>query len=144
MTEGMTRQGFDIDLRNAQVREESLARHLREATFELKTDYGLSGSGNHYCELRDGGRASGLNVTEAAYWVVEFLPDNYLMVPVPRVREIVPDGRPVNGGDNNRTSAVLIPWNMWRKPSPACDWPEDMKRGAVWERDGDQERMFKS
>lgn len=65
---------FDIDLRNGQLGEQSVANLLTIDTVEVKTDFRWKNTGNLYIETECWKNASqhwehsGINVTKASHW----------------------------------------------------------------------------
>ena len=113
---------FDFQLSQALVAERRLADIFtvgKLEKIEVKSEsYLWERTGNICIEYRQGGKPSGIAVTEADYWVHELLRDGetlvYLMFPVPRLKELARrhirlghthDG----GGDGGKFDNVLIP-----------------------------------
>ena len=110
---------FDIDLQYGQVREEELSDILQNAKIEVKTERDKwKETGNICIEFQCRGKASGIAVTQAKYWV-HVLADGddtscMLMFPTDKLKEIarkhvVDKAKVVYGGDDNLSKMVLIP-----------------------------------
>ena len=109
---------FDIDLQYGQVREQELADILQNEKIEVKTERDKwKETGNICIEFQCRGKASGIAVTQAKWWVHVLADgdDTYcmLMFPTDKLKEIarkaVVDGKVVYGGDDNLSKMVLIP-----------------------------------
>ena len=109
---------FDIDLQYGQVREQELADILKYEKIEVKTERDKwMETGNICIEFQSRGKASGIAVTQAEWWV-HVLADGdetvcMLLFPTDKLKEIarkaVVDGKVVYGGDDNLSKMVLIP-----------------------------------
>lgn len=119
MARGLARSGFDLDLRDGMRSEAALEHVLRFGTYELKSDEICKRTGNIFVEFQQKGRPSGIAVTEAEAWAVEFCPDCYLVVPTRRMkalcRKIYKERGFVKGGDFNQYLGVLVPWSEMLK-----------------------------
>lgn len=110
---------FDLQLTDALINERRLGdifRAKKIEKIELKSESWLwERTGNICIEYRQDGRPSGIDATEADYWVHELKRDGdtlcYLMFPVGRLRQLAKDyGRcHEGGGDGGRFSNILIP-----------------------------------
>lgn len=113
MAAGIARQGFDIDLRHGQAREEALVHTLLESRVEAKSDGKCRMSGNLFIEYRYRGQPSGIATTTAARWAFEYDDDAWLIIPTERLREAarraLREERTVVGGDHNWSRGVLVP-----------------------------------
>jgi hypothetical protein len=112
---------FDLQLSPALIYERRLAdifENQRLEKIELKTeDWLWERTGNVCIEFRNGGKPSGLSVTQADMWVHELVRDGrtlaYIMVPMARLKEICRqaiergDWRK-NAGDDGRSHVVLL------------------------------------
>lgn len=87
MTTGIARQGFDLDLRHGQAREEALVHTLLGSRVEAKSDGRCRATGNLFIEYRYRGRPSGISTTTASRWAFEFDDNAWLIVPTDRLRE---------------------------------------------------------
>jgi hypothetical protein len=85
---------------------------------ELKSESWLwERTGNICIEYRQNGRPSGIDATQADYWVHELRRDDYtlcyLMFPIERLRGLAraayDEGRYHEGGDGGRFCNILIP-----------------------------------
>jgi len=120
MTEGLSRRGFDIDLRDGEEREDAFAKVMKHEKVEHKRDYGAISSGNVYVEYEqlcsDGvWRPSGLATTDAAYWAFEVTESRWVVVATEELKAITRNvamrepSRKCHGGDFNKTKGVKVP-----------------------------------
>src|SRR5262245_28724820 len=113
---------FDLQLSQALVNERRLANIFTAGKIEkieLKSEsYLWEKSGNICIECRQDGRPSGIDATEADYWVHELKRDGdtlcYLMFPIDRLRKLARDAYDdghyrEGGGDDGRFCNILIP-----------------------------------
>jgi hypothetical protein len=113
---------FDLQLTDALCNERRLAEIFSVAKIEkieLKSETWLwERTGNICIEYRQNGKPSGIDTTEADYWVHELKRDGdtlcYLMFPIERLRHLTQvaydSGRyHEGGGDGGRFCNVLIP-----------------------------------
>jgi len=118
---------FDFDLSKGIENEKSIASFLgmSKSKFECKAERSYwKESGNICIELECGGRKSGVNKTEAEYWVHSFYDGESLVgftiIKVARLKQIVEKYKDkfVMIGDNKVSKCVLIPMseylNEWR------------------------------
>jgi hypothetical protein len=95
-SEGDERSKFDFQLGEALKAEELLAQIFQYAKFELKTEtWQWERTGNIAIEFRRGERRTGVDATEADYWVHELRIGEgdtrtacYLVLPLPILREL--------------------------------------------------------
>jgi hypothetical protein len=111
---GKAREGFDLDLKYGQSREEALSTLLRGGkTVEVKSDGKCRRTGNLFVEFRQKGRPSGLAVTTADYWAFEYDDDQWLIVPTAKLKAVAAvyykQGKTALGGDGNKYEGVLVP-----------------------------------
>jgi hypothetical protein len=125
MTANLARQGFDLDLRHGQAREDALVHTLLASHVEVKSDGMCRRTGNLFVEFRYRGAPSGVATTTAARWAFEFDDDCWLILPTTVVREAARrafrENRYVIGGDFNQSEGALVPitWLMRRAaPDP--------------------------
>lgn len=96
------------------------ARLLHSGTIEHKRDYKAFKTGNVFIELSQqlfsGERvSSGINVTTADFWMIEFQPERWVIIKTEHLRKLVERAfwnngcREVPGGDNDRYNGVLVP-----------------------------------
>ena len=113
MTTGLARSGFDLDLRHGEAREDALVYILLKARVECKSDSQCSKTGNVFLEFRYKGKPSGLSVTTADWWAIEYDTDSWLLMPTQRLKAIASRayraGKVVRGGDMDNSEGVLIP-----------------------------------
>jgi hypothetical protein len=112
MSKGLAREGFDIDLAKGKEREEFWERVLRGHLVEVKCDHKAVDTGNVFIEYRQKGRPSGIAVTTADYWLIEFLPERCMVIRVDELkniaRRLLKDSKK-RGGDFDRYEGVAIP-----------------------------------
>lgn len=129
MTIGIARQGFDIDLRHGEAREDALVHTLLGSRVEAKSDGKCRLSGNLFIEYRHRGAPSGIATTTAERWAFEYDDNAWLIVPTERLREVarraLQEERVVVGGDHNLSVGVLVPISWLVRPS-------DDARAHVW------------
>lgn len=114
MTAGLSNEGFDIDLRNAQLHERAVARLLTISTVEVKADLKVDKTGNVFIEYEQKGRPSGVAVTQATHWCIRVVNGRWVLLEVEELRKLVrlamkDKHRCVVGGDYDRYRGVLIP-----------------------------------
>lgn len=121
MADSLARDGFDIDLRYGQQREDAFARVLRGALVEVKSDQKVRCTGSLFIEFEQRGRPSGIAVTTADYWAFEILTDRWLLI---RTAELKDAARrtfrrrgAILGGDYNRYRGVLVPLSQVLHPT---------------------------
>jgi hypothetical protein len=116
---GLAREGFDIDLRDGECSERSLEHIIRFGTVEVKRDEKCRQTGNIFIEFSQKGRPSGIAVTTADFWAIEFADDCYVLIPTRKLkalaRSIWKTKGHVNGGDYNNYCGVLVPWDSLKK-----------------------------
>lgn len=115
MTKGISRKGFDLDLKEGQFHESELAKAMgNPSSIELKTDFMAAETGNFFIEYAQKSGPSGLKTTTADYWAFK-IPQKQciILVETTRVRELAVRAYkafgPKSGGDNNQQTGVLIP-----------------------------------
>lgn len=119
MTVGDSRYGFDIDLAQGVAREDAFAKVVMRSLVEHKRDWKAQSTHNIAVEYKQKGppnfeeRLSGIAITRAAWWAVEYASDCWLLLPVDRVKELanraVREKRTKWGGDDNNYLFALIP-----------------------------------
>jgi hypothetical protein len=113
VTRGHSGAGFDLDLLEGQRREAALWNLLIDATVEVKSDKKQRETGNVFIEFRQHGRPSGLAVSTARWWAIEFYPDCWVLLPRQRLRLIAIRAYrtfgPRKGGDFDEFEGVIIP-----------------------------------
>ena len=116
MTEGLSRSGFDIDLREGEDRESAFVKALREVGYlvEHKSDHLARKTGKVFIEYRQKGRPSGINVTTAHFWAIEFDANAWVVIETDRLRWLARKAwqDPLNrktGGDHNLYEGVTVP-----------------------------------
>ena len=113
MSFGKAREGFDIDLRNGQAREDAFVHVFLQAKVEHKRDYVCQKTGNIFIEYRQKGRPSGIATSTADYWAIEYMHRRWIIVPTDELREIArraaKDKRNrVCGGDGDQYEGVAV------------------------------------
>lgn len=95
MTRGLSGQGFDIDLREGQAREDALVHVFLRDKVEVKSCRRARTSGKVFIEFYDHqkhagqGGPSGLNVTTAHYWALEYDDCCWVVIPTERLKVLV-------------------------------------------------------
>lgn len=120
MAEGLAREGFDIDLRHGEAREDALVHVFLKARVEHKCDGKAKKTGNLFVEYRQKGRPSGIAVTTAEWWAFEFDDATWLIVPTQKLKHLArrayQEGRVTQGGDHNHYDGVLLPLDWLVRP----------------------------
>lgn len=112
----------DFDFRNdlafGQWKETELRNALENKTFECKADRKQRETGNVFIEYQQRGRPSGIAITKADFYAIEFADDCWILIPTPRLKEITRQvmrerramGKQMGtrGGDNENVG-VLVP-----------------------------------
>lgn len=119
MTVGHSRQGFDVDLAFGEARETAFVAALTDCHVECKSDQKCRVTGNVAIEIRQGstdlgkGRPSGLSVSTASYWAIEYEDDAWIVIRKALLKAKTEfayrDGRRRMVGDGNRYECVLVP-----------------------------------
>lgn len=117
MTVGLTRAGFDNDLRKMQLHETSFGFLLMSRgvyLIENKRDFGTVRTGNLFVEYRQPSGASGIATTTAHHWAFEYDDDCWIVVPTERLKRYCRAAYRHKalrkaGGDYNRYQGVLLP-----------------------------------
>lgn len=109
----LAREGFDLDLRHGQAREQALVHELLGSRVEVKSDARCRHTGNLFVEYRHRGVPSGVSATIAQRWAFEYDDDCWLIVPTDRVRDLarraLAEDRRALGGDFDRSEGALVP-----------------------------------
>ena len=107
---------FDLCLEFGEKYENELQEILESKQIELKTDAKCIDTGNVYVEFESRGKASGIEVTTARYWVFclhtdKFKEQTYVFIPTRRLKKLVKDNYYIikKGGDNWTSKGYLIP-----------------------------------
>lgn len=110
---------FDKDLREGKAREDAFVHVLLRARVEHKRDKKAVDTGNLAIEYeqrcRDGEiRGSGIAITKADRYAIEFAPECWLVLPTERVKEMtrlaIKEGRHRWIGDGNNHHNALVPF----------------------------------
>lgn len=108
------RPEFDISLAKGGLREDAFANVLFKATVEVKSNPKGKETGNFFLEFRQRGKPSGIALTKAEFWAIEFDDDCWIILPTERLKRV---GRRifrefpqlVRMGGDNQNEGVLIP-----------------------------------
>ena len=109
---------FDKDLREGQAREDAFVHVLLRSRVEHKRDRKCADTGNVAIEYeqrcRDGEiRPSGISITKAHRYAIEFFSERWLIVPVEDVKELarraIREGRDRWIGDEGNHHNALVP-----------------------------------
>lgn len=122
MTAGLTRTGFDEDLKLGQEVEGQFAQVLLASgeNIEVKSDRRATSTGNIYVEVEYKGKPSGITKSTAEWWTYEI---NGRFITMRRldllalVERAMEEGRSRRGGDYNMTKGALVPveWLVFRE-----------------------------
>ena len=115
---------FDIDLLEGKAREGAFARVLCQVTFEHKRDYQTITTGNVAIEFEEKRgtekRLSGISITTAEWWVVEFDIDSWILVPVEKAKRLarlaIKADKHAWIGDGNNHHNALVPFIWFLRP----------------------------
>lgn len=115
--------GFDFDLKFGEARESAFVKAVTSAHVEHKSDQKVRVTGNLFIEFQQGepSKDSGIAVSEADFWAIEYADECWLVIRRSHLREIArrayEKGLIKRGGDNHNIG-VLIPveWVLqpWR------------------------------
>lgn len=124
MTQGLARAGFDIDLRHGEAGEQAFVHVFLKAKVEHKRDDKCRVTGNVFIEYKQKGRPSGIAVTTANWWAIEYDEECWVIVPTDRLKALARQAakeprRLVKGGDNNLYDGVLVPIEWLVRPFKA-------------------------
>lgn len=112
MARGKARAGWDIDLADGGIREEAFAHMLFKCKVEHKANFKAPRTGNVFFEYQQKGKASGIAISTADFWAIEFDLDCWVVLPMERVRKIAVDWyhhNHISGGDFNQYKGVPVP-----------------------------------
>lgn len=113
MASGIARSGWDIDLRDGEAREDAFVHTFLKAKVEHKSDEKCRFTGNVFIEFRQKGRPSGIAVSTADYWAIEFNTNCWIVIPTDKLRHLARQywkaGKVKNGGDGDNYEGILIP-----------------------------------
>lgn len=117
---GIAREGFDLDLKHGQARENAFGTMMLEAratriTIECKSDGKAKDTGNVFIEFRQRGRPSGIATTQSDFYAIEIDFEHWVVIPTSKLKVICRDvlkryperGR-VRGGDFKQYEGVLV------------------------------------
>ncbi len=135
MTDGVAREGFDIDLRHGEAREQAFVHVVLRARVEHKSDGACRHTGNVFVEYRQKGRPSGISLTEADWYAFEVDDNVWVFLPTARLRALVKlagqQGRTAPGGDFNQYMGALIPREWLIEPLAPTTLPMDDAAGPL-------------
>lgn len=111
MSQGLTRKGFDLDLRTGEAAENRLLDIIQSGNglVEVKSDKQAQRTGNIFVEVEYRGQPSGLSTTEAEFWAYEVDDDVFVLMRVDRLRKLASVRRRLPGGDHDMSVGVLLP-----------------------------------
>lgn len=128
---GLAREGFDLDLQHGQAHEHAFGHLLLEARcdrirIEHKCDGKAKLTKNVFVEFKQKGRPSGLSVSTAEFWAIEYDFEHWIVLPSGSLKNLarkyleIP-GHRVMGGDFKLYEGVLIPLKAFvelNRPGP--------------------------
>ena len=123
----MNRSAFDKDLRVGEAREDAFVHVLLRSRVEHKRDKrctewtdGKPPTGNLCIEYQQsdgngGKKKSGIAVSQAGSWAIEYRAEHWLIVPIETVKQLarraISEGKIRDAGDNGNVSALVpIAW----------------------------------
>lgn len=118
----VAREGFDLDLRYGEQRENALRAALGDTLLEAKSHLPRAvETGRVYIEYEQRGRPSGIAATESEWWADEVYPDVWVVQRTSYHRERVRWARERGGdlrlgGDQEGTAGVLVPVSLLLRP----------------------------
>ena len=119
MSDGLAREGFDLDLSFGEEKERELARALGDCHFESKADQKARITGNVFVETHQKGRPSGINTSHAGWWAFEVYDERWILIRRTALKALAQSAPPKDGGDFNQYHGRLVPvdWLVqpWRK-----------------------------
>lgn len=106
----IARKGFDLDLKDGEVKEEQL-KQILACKIEVKFDEMSATTGNFFCEYECSNKPSGIVTTEAEYYDVSLPNQVHILIPTFALRHLINTNkfRSVSGGDNYAAKGYLIP-----------------------------------
>lgn len=118
---------FDIDLLAGKVSEDSVARLLCSTRFEVKLDRLAAITGNLAVEyeVKKGEQIerSGISITTAEWWIVEFSKKSFLVFHVDIVKRLarlaIKQGRHKWIGDGGNHHNALVPFFWFLRAEPS-------------------------
>lgn len=126
MTNGLSRSGFDVDLREGEAREDAFVYTFLKARVEHKCDMKCKTTGNIFIEYESFGKPSGIAVSTADYFAIEYDESSWLIIPTTKLKSFArlaykEASRRVNGGDNDKSKGVLVPITWLIRPCTEVD-----------------------
>jgi hypothetical protein len=115
---GVYRPGWDVAAHIGDLAETEFVTALRLAHVESKADKECRRTGNVAIEIRQGhpdkgqGRLSGISVTTAEWWAIEYADDCWLVMRTSLLKAIVRSVKARHGtvmGGDNHNELVLVP-----------------------------------
>jgi hypothetical protein len=120
LAKGLARKGWDVDLAYGEAGEELIRKIFSgEVKVEVKRDDQAVYTSHIYIELTYKGAPSGINTTEADWWIIFYAPTRFVCLKTEDLRGLVRRAIRINkvvpGGDNNETTGALVPldWMMY-------------------------------
>lgn len=107
------REQFDKDLSFGESRETAFVKAIQDCHVECKSDQKRRKTGHFAIEIRQGEerRPSGLSVTTAKWWAIEYADDCWLVIRTSVLKAItrawIADFGTVVGGDNKNEMALI-------------------------------------
>lgn len=99
ISEGEVKE-YDIDM---------TLKNGKNIKIEVKCDRLAKKTGNIVIEYMYNGKDSGINSTQADYWIYFIIDDNcYYKFPVKRLRKLVKECKSISGGYNKRSNMYLL------------------------------------
>lgn len=108
---------FDLDLKDGMIAEKQLLNLLGTCKIEVKNDFFIDKTGNIAVEYECWGKPSGISVTESDWYAI-FLANTdsevCVMIKTNALKELsrtfYTKGALKEGGDQNMSKFILIPW----------------------------------
>jgi hypothetical protein len=109
MSDGLAREGFDMDLAHGEARETAFVQALQSCHVEHKSDQKVRVTGNVFVEYRQKGRPSGIATTEAEWYAIEYADDAWIVVRTSLLKALARRAPKRHGGDFNQYEGALVP-----------------------------------
>lgn len=126
MADGIAREGFDRDLAYGKAKESEFVDAISNARVEIKSDQRAvrnRPTGNVAIEYMQKGRPSGINVTTAGWWAIEFDEGKWIVVQTALLKRYAHkayrEGRVGPAGDYNQYENAFVPLSWLLKEAPA-------------------------
>jgi hypothetical protein len=121
MSDGIAREGFDMDLKHGEARETAFVKALTSCYVEHKCDQKVRRTGNVFVELRQKGRPSGINTTNSDYYAIEYADDAWIVVRTSLLKALARRCPVTRGGDFNQYEGALVPITYLIRPWQVMD-----------------------